>query len=143
MKRAWILLAVLVVAACGGGSSNKRLTHPQFVAAVERLCAQATDQVRQIPAASGTQLHKDERFSFHVLAIQAKFLKDARKLRPPASDEAVWKKALAYNEKLHATWGRIHDAAARGDAAATRAAVQHLQAIAQNPYYRHLGLKGC
>jgi hypothetical protein len=143
VKRAWILLAVLLVAACGGGSNNKRLTHPQFVVAVERLCAQATNQVRQIPAASGSQLHKDERFSSHVLEIQTKFLKDARKLRPPVRDDALWTKALAYNEKLHATWGRIHDAAARGDAAVARAAAQHLQAIAQNPYYQHLGLKGC
>jgi hypothetical protein len=111
--------------------------------AVDRLCAKATNQVRQIPAASGSQLHKDERFASHVLAIQSEFLKDARKLRPPAADAALWKKALAYNEKLHATWRRIRDAAARGDAAATRAAAQHLQVIAQNPYYRRLGLKGC
>ena len=78
-----------------------------------------------------------------MLAIQSKFLKDARKVRPPLSDDALWKKALAYNEKLHATWGRIHDAAARNDGAGVRKAAQHLQAIAQNPYYRHLGLKGC
>ena len=143
MKRALLLLAVLLVTACGGGSSNKRLTHAEFVAAVDRLCTQATNEVRQIPAASGSQLHKDERFASHVLTIQSKFLKDARKLRPPVRDVALWKKALAYNEKLHATWGRIRDAAARGDAAATRAAAQHLQAIAQNPYYRRLGLKGC
>lgn len=143
MRRAWILLAVLLVAACGGGSNNKRLTHEQLVGKVDKLCADAAKQVKQIPQASGSALHQDERFAFHLLAIQNDFLQKARKLRPPVRDEELWKKALNYDERLHATWGQIHAAAARGDARAVRDASKHLQAIALNPYFKPLGMKGC
>jgi len=138
-----VLFVALLVTSCGGGNKNARLTHAEFVSRVDKLCQQATSQVKQIPTASGTSLHQIERFVYHLRTIQMQFLSQAAKLHPPVKDEALWSKALEYDNKLLSTWTQIHEAAVRGDAKAARRLYQHLQTIALNPYFKQLGMTGC
>lgn len=141
MKR---LLAIAIVitltAGCGGG--NKRLSHAEFVKRADALCEASVAKLKQLQ--NPTNLSALVTYLEQARPIRARFLSDARKLRPPVADEPDWKRALAFDDKVLGYYDEMAAAAKRGDRNNLRRVAAVLRALpAKNPYEERLGLQGC
>jgi hypothetical protein len=139
-----ILLAILLgllVAGCGGGGSG-RLSHAEFVKRADTLCRESVAKLKLLQ--NPHSLPELVTYLKQARPIQEKFLADSRKLRPPPKDEADWKRAIAFDEKVLSYYDEMAAAAKRGDRANLRRVEASLRALpAKNPYQQRLGLQGC
>jgi hypothetical protein len=134
-----ILLLALALAGCGGGG---RLSHNAFVARVDALCKASVAEVKKVE--KPTSAAGLPRYLADVRPIQSRFLERARKLRPPARDEPVWRQALAFDRRVLHQYDLMGAAARRGDEKAVARIGRGLAALPErNPYERRLGMKGC
>jgi hypothetical protein len=133
--------ATLVLAGCGGGSAG-RLSHAEFVKRADALCNESVAKLRALP--NPATIPELVVYLEQARPIRTHFLTEARKLRPPAPDEADWRRALAFDEGVLGDYDRMIDAAKRHDRREFARANARLQALpATNPFERRLGLRGC
>jgi hypothetical protein len=124
---------------CGGGG---RLSHAGFVARVDQLCKTSIAEAKKVE--KPTSLAELPRYLEHLRPIQARFLDQAQKLRPPKRDEPVWRQALAFDRRVLHQYDLMAKAARHHDQKEVARISRRLQALpAQNPYERRLGMKGC
>lgn len=143
MHRALLLLLVPALAACGGSSSPQatttakpRLTQQQFVAAANAVCVRSDRAVYRIG-----NLTFDPRGWALTAAAARRAIADMRKVTPPAAKEAGFERLLAEGEKLAAGIQRVHDALAKKNLAAARAA-QTAATNADTAIHREAGKLG-
>ena len=117
-----LLLAILVVAGCGGSSNGQRLTREQYAAKADAVCGkykQKTDALSRPATLSDLADVSDQ-----VLPL----LHDARgelsRLRPPENEQATATAWLDEFDVIISDIEKIRDAAKKNDAAAVRAAAQ-------------------
>jgi hypothetical protein len=143
VKRTGVVATVLAfaVAGCGGGS-NGRLSHGEFVKRADALCRTSVAKLRQLP--NPKTLPQLVTYLKQARPIQETFLADSRKLRPPAKDEADWRRAIAFDEQVLRYYDEMAAAVNRGDRNTLRRVQAALRALpAKNPYEQRLGLQGC
>ena len=141
MKRVFAiaLFAAFVLAGCGGSG---RLTHAEFVKRADALCGKSVAKLRVLKNPSS--IPELVVYLKKAKPIRRSFLAEARNLTPPAKDEADWKRALAFDDKVVAYYDEMESAAKRGDRAGLRRVSASLRGLpAQNPYEQRLGLQGC
>jgi hypothetical protein len=141
MKRALLSIAVLALlaAGCGGGG---RLSHSAFVKRVNELCKTSIAEAKKVE--KPTSISELPAYLEHLRPIQARFLDQARKLRPPTRDESLWRQALAFDRRVLHEYDLMTAAAKRGDEKEVARISRRLQALpGQNPYERRLGMTGC
>jgi len=139
--KVWALaLAVaLVLAGCGGGT---RLSRSEFVARADALCRVSVGKLKALK--NPGSVPELVTYLKHARPIQARFIEDARKLRPPKHDEADWKRAIAFDVDVLRDYDEMAAAARRNDRKALARISARLEALpAMNPYQQRLGLKGC
>jgi hypothetical protein len=138
-----LLLAILLVAGCGGGSNGQRLTREQYAAKADAICGkykQKTDALSRPATLSDLADVSDQ-----VLPL----LHDARgelgHLRPPQNEKAT---ANAWLDEFNVVIGdveKIRDAARKNDTAAVQTAakpaLQHNQH--SNDLATQLGMTVC
>jgi len=138
-KRFAITVVALLLAGCGGGG---RLSHAAFVKRVDALCKTSIAAAKKVE--KPTSVGQIPRYLEHLRPIQARFLEQARKLRPPERDESLWRQALAFDRRVLHQYDLMTAAARRGDQKEVVRISRRLQALpARNPYERRLGMKGC
>jgi hypothetical protein len=111
------VLAVGLVAGCGGGSSSHaKLSHADFVKKADAICADYNKQTAKLPRAN----------SYDTIVTYAqqlqKIAKDSvgrfRQLNPPDDERANWKAFARAGDQLIATARQLEQAARRKDSAA-------------------------
>ncbi|MEO8690139.1 MAG: hypothetical protein ABI611_18225 [Solirubrobacteraceae bacterium] len=132
------LLALPLVAGCGGGLSKQ-----QLVAKADAICTRVNKQVAKEPDPKTT---KDlERLAKRTVEISDPALKDMEALKPPSNLESDFKKFVAVLKKQRDLTKKIGAAAGKGDTAQ----VQKIGAQAnkaQDEYHRltgRIGFKEC
>jgi hypothetical protein len=138
-----LVLAILLVAGCGGGSNGQRLTREQYAAKADAVCGkykQKTDALSRPASLSGLAAVSDQ-----VLPLLRGARGELSRLRPPESEQAT---AAAWLDEFDVIVGdieKIRDAARKNDAAGVRAAaqpaLQHNQR--SNELARQLGMTVC
>lgn len=133
MRRATLLLLLPVLAAaCGGGSkptaptttaAKPRPTEQQFVAAANAVCMRSDRAIYKVG-----RLSLDPAGWARTAAAARRAVADMKRVTPPAAEEAGFNRLLAEGEKLALGIQRVHDALAKKNYAAARAA----QAAATN-----------
>jgi hypothetical protein len=139
-KRFAITAVALLLAGCGGGGG--RLSHAAFVKRVDELCQTSIAAAKKVE--KPTSVPQIPLYLEHLRPIQARFLDQAQKLRPPARDEPLWRQALAFDRRVLHQYDLMTAAARHGDQKEVARISRRLQALpARNPYERRLGMKGC
>jgi hypothetical protein len=117
-----VLLAILLVAGCGGSSNGQRLSREQYAAKADAVCSKykhKTDALSRPASLAGLAAVSDQ-----VLPL----LRDARgelgRLRPPESEQATATAWLDQFDLITTDVKKIRDAAKKNDAAAVQAAAQ-------------------
>jgi hypothetical protein len=138
-KRLGIALALVFLAGCGGGGG---LSHAAFVKRVDALCKTAVADAKKVK--KPTSVAEIPRYLEDLRPIQARFLDQAQKLRPPDRDKSLWRQALAFDRRVLHEYDLMTAAARRHDQKEVARISRELQALpARNPYERRLGMKGC
>jgi hypothetical protein len=138
-----LLLAIVLVAGCGGGSSGPRLTREQYAAKADAICTkykQKTDALSRPSTLSDLADVSDQ-----VLPLLHKAKGELKHLRPPQDEEATANAWLDEFDVIVNDVEKIRDAAKKGDTAAIRAAaapaLQHDQH--SNDLATQLGMTVC
>ena len=87
MRVATLTLAVVALAACGGGSS--RLSHDELVKRANAICTQQATTIAQIPRGPANAINATG-YLGAVISVYEKAVKQFHGLRPPADDEAAY-----------------------------------------------------
>ncbi len=142
MTRLVALLALVLLAAACGGGGNQRLSHAEFVRRADALCQASVAELKKIP--NPTNITELIDYLKHARPIQARFIDQGRKLKPPLKDQPDWDRALALDEKILGYYDEMAAAAKKGDQNNLRRVTASLQALpAKNPYEQRLGMTGC
>jgi hypothetical protein len=115
-----LLLAVILAAGCGGGSSGQRLTREQYAAKADAICTkykQKTDALSRPSTLSDLADVSDQ-----VLPLLHKAKGELEDLRPPQNEEATANAWIDEFDVIIADVEKIRDAAKKNDTAAIRAA---------------------
>ncbi|HZU39633.1 MAG TPA: hypothetical protein VE992_01205 [Solirubrobacteraceae bacterium] len=136
-----IAVGALAVAGCGSSSnsnsssssssgsssssSSTTLTHSQLVAQANALCSQRNAQVSKLPKALAhpSSLKQAATYLGDVASINGPLLAKFHALKPPASDQATWSKAMADNDAEESLLNSARTAAASGNAAAVQSLI--------------------
>jgi hypothetical protein len=160
MRRAFIfllcaVLSGLALTACGG-SSNKRLSKPDFVAKADGICAKAnkdapkppSDLANVDPTAAGTTKEQLDEFGTFFDKLVKHFrgeLDDLRGVKPPADLQDTWDRALASLEETLNEADDAAQAAHDGDRATMKAKLDESDKHSKESdvLAKQLGLKVC
>jgi hypothetical protein len=117
-----LLLAILLVAGCGGSSNDQRLTRDQYAAKADAICGKYTQKTDALSRPATLSDLAD--VSDQVLPL----LRDARteldRLRPPQDEEAIANAWLDEFAVIIRDVEQIRDAAKKNDKTAVQAAAQ-------------------
>jgi len=142
MQRLALCVVVLVLGACGGGSSST-LTKAQYDTKLSHLCLLSSDQIRELHL-TGT-IGDFRHYARSIAHIDKEFLKQLAALKPPASIAA----AAAGYARESAKAAQDNDdaiaAAKAGDNVKLHAALTQLNhdSLAAWPYAKTMGATGC
>jgi hypothetical protein len=81
-----LITLALILAGCGGGGGDDRLSKEEFIAAADAICTEANDR---IDALGEPTLENVSEYVTEAEAISREQLASLRALRPPAEDEAT------------------------------------------------------
>ena len=144
MRRAQlVLLAFAVTFLASGCGGHKRLTHAELVSHMNAVCQSAIQQVIAIPAPRTSNLDRVGLYIVHLRRVATYVLNEERRIRPPAADEALFRKAIGFHVQIINTLTRLRAAARRHDRRAVRRGYKLLQGFAHNPYEERLGISSC
>jgi hypothetical protein len=141
-RASFLLLALVVVAGCGGGGSS-RLTRDQYAAKADAICAKYNQQTRAL--ANPSSLSELANVADQTIPILDHALGDLRKLKPPSDEQATADQWLAQVENLGGDLKEIRDKAKAND----MRGVQHVVPKATqhntkgNQLATQLGMKVC
>jgi len=111
------VLAVALVAGCGGGgSSNAKLTHDEFVQKADAICADYNKQTAKL----GTPRSYDEiaAYAQKLQQVAADAVGKFKQLNPPADERANWKAFAKSGDELVAVAKQLEQAGRKKDTAA-------------------------
>jgi hypothetical protein len=111
-RASFLLLALVVVAGCGGGGSS-RLTRDQYAAKADAICAKYNQQTRAL--ANPSSLSELANVADQTIPILDHALGDLRKLKPPSNEQATADQWLAQVENLGGDLKEIRDKAKAND----------------------------
>jgi hypothetical protein len=133
-----LLLAIVLVAGCGGGgAAGARLTREQYASKADAICGKYKLQTNALARPSTlTELAK---VTDQVLPILDHARSELRKLRPPAREQATADAWLQQFDVIVDDLKKIRDKAAGNDAAAVQSLAQ--AALRDNEHANELGRK--
>lgn len=140
---AFLVVALAVVAGCGGGSS-KRLSRKDFDAKGNAICAKYN--ARQKSVAQPKTINDLSPALRKLLPLARQQLSELKKLNPPQADDATWKTLLARAQQENdLVANRLLAASDKKDVAKIQQLLQNLQALDQqnNADAQKIGLNTC
>jgi chromosome segregation ATPase len=105
----FLLVAIALVAGCGGGGSGTRLTKQEYASKADAICGKYNRQVKDL--SNPQNLSELEKVADQTLAILANAITDLKKLNPPASEQAKADQWLTQVENLEEDLTEIRDGA--------------------------------
>ena len=137
------MLAVALVAGCGGGGGGKRLTRDEYATKADAICGKYTQQTKAL--ANPKSLSDLADVADKSLPILDHAISDLRKLKPPANEQSTVDQWLAQVENLKGDLKEIRDKAKTSDIQGVQAVVpkatQHNRQ--SNQLATELGMKVC
>ncbi|HKR65457.1 MAG TPA: hypothetical protein VJZ00_17130 [Thermoanaerobaculia bacterium] len=138
------LLTLLLLAGCGGGGGGKRLSRQEFDSKGNAICAKYN--AKQKSVAQPKNLNDLSPALRKLLPLARQQLDELKKLSPPQSDDAAWKKLLARaQEENDLVANRLLPASDKKDVAKIQQLLNDLQTLDQqnNTDAQKLGLSTC
>jgi hypothetical protein len=117
----FLLVAIALVAGCGGGGSGTRLTKEEYASKADAICGKYNRQVGEL--SNPQNLSELEEVADQTLSILANAIKDLKKLTPPASEQAKADQWLSQVENLEEDLTKIRDGAKERSMQAVQAVV--------------------
>jgi exonuclease V gamma subunit len=117
----FLLVAIALVAGCGGGGSGTRLTKEEYASKADAICGKYNRQVGEL--SNPQNLSELEGVADQTLSILANAIKDLKKLTPPASEQAKADQWLSQVENLEEDLTKIRDGAKERSMQAVQAVV--------------------
>jgi hypothetical protein len=105
----FLLVAIVLVAGCGGGGSGTRLTKREYASKADAICGKYNRQVRGL--SNPQNLSELEKVADQTLSVLASAIRDLKKLSPPASEQAKADQWLTQVENLEEDLTEIRDGA--------------------------------
>lgn len=122
MRRApFLLLAVVFAAGCGGGGGSERLTRADYAKKADAICGKYSQQTKAL--ANPENLSDLADVADKTVPILDNALKDLRKLKPPANEQATADQWLAEVDNLKGDLTEIRDKAKDKDLKGVQAVV--------------------
>jgi hypothetical protein len=137
-----LITLALILAGCGGGGGDDRLSKEEFIAAADAICKEANDRIE---ALGEPTLENVSEYVTEAEAISREQLGALRALRPPAEDEATLNGAYDLIEQQIDLAVQGVDALTSGDQAAFQeidAQITSIEAEADQ-VARDYGLQEC
>jgi len=137
-----VLALATILAGCGGGGGDDRLSKEEFIVAADAICKQANEQ---IGALGEPTLENIDEYLADAEAISREQLGQLRALKPPAADEATLNGAYDLIEQQIALAADGVEALKSGDQAAfeqVNAQITTIEAEADQ-IARDYGLQEC
>lgn len=117
----FLVVAIALVAGCGGGGDGARLTKEEYASKADAICGQYNQQVSEL--SNPQNLTELEKVADQTLSILTKAIKDLKKLTPPAGEQAKADQWLSQVENLEDDLTEIRDGARDNDMQAVQAVV--------------------
>jgi hypothetical protein len=139
-----LLLALLFVSGCGGGGGgSKRLSRAEYASKADAVCGKYNQQTRALQ--NPTSLSELAKVADKTLPILDNAIRDLRKLKPPANEQATVDEWLAGVENLKGDLTEIRDKAKGNDMAGVQAVVPKAQEhnTRSNQLATQLGMSVC
>lgn len=137
------MLAVALVAGCGGGGGGKRLTRDEYATKADAICGKYTQQTKAL--ANPKSLSDLADVADKSLPILDHAISDLRKLKPPANEQSTVDQWLAQVGNLKGDLKEIRDKAKTNDVKGVQAVVPQATRHnrASNQLATQLGMKVC
>jgi hypothetical protein len=137
-----LVLAALVLTACGGGSD--RLSRAELASRASKICTQQAATIAQIPRGPANPVNAAG-YLGAVLSIYEKAIKQFHALRPPKDEEATYKAYLGELDRNADILRTLRAAAAaqQPKAYVTGQAALHRSRLRLAALQRRLGFTGC
>jgi hypothetical protein len=137
-----LLLGIVVLAGCGGGS-GKRLSKAEYASKADAICGKYNQQTKSLQNPSNLSDLAD--VADKTLPILGNALKDLRKLKPPANEQATVDQWLTQVENLEGDLTEIRDKAKTNDLQGVQAVVPRAQEhnTKSNQLASQLGMSVC
>ena len=137
------MLAVALVAGCGGGGGGKRLTRDEYATKADAICGKYTQQTKAL--ANPKSLSDLAVVADKTLPILDHAISDLRKLKPPANEQSTVDQWLAQVANLKGDLKEIRDKAKTNDVQGVQAVVPQATRHnrASNQLATQLGMKVC
>ena len=110
MRRAFLLAACLVLAACAGGGS-KRLSREDYAKQADAVCTRFNRQQPALPSLQNVTTAQVARLADRTLPLLDKTIADLRRLAPPKDEQDLADRWLAALRRLRVDALRIRDRA--------------------------------
>jgi chromosome segregation ATPase len=121
----FLVVAIALVAGCGGGGDGTRLTKQEYASQADAICGKYNRQVKEL--SNPRNLSELEKVADQTLSILANAINDLKKLNPPASEQAKADQWLSQVENLEEDLTEIRDRAKDRNRQAVRAVVPKAQ----------------
>ncbi len=110
-----VVAALLVLAGCGGGGGGERLSHDEYVAKADAICAALVKEQKTLPSPSS--IAEIPGYVDQALPMVDSALARIRALRPPKELEEGVGRWLAATAETRDQLAKLRAAAAKGDQA--------------------------
>jgi hypothetical protein len=141
-RAAFLVLALVLLAGCGGGG-GKRLSREEYASKADAICGKYNQQTKAL--ANPSNLTELAAVADKTLPILDNALKDLRKLKPPANEQATVDKWLDQVANLKGDLKDIRDKAKSNDMQGVQGVVPKAQQHnnRSNQLATQLGLQVC
>jgi chromosome segregation ATPase len=120
-RATFLILAIGLAAGCGGAAGGERLTKQEYAAKADAICGKYNGEVRQL--SNPQNLSELEQVANQTLTILGDAIRDLKKLKPPASEQAKADQWLTQVENLEDDLTEIRDRAKDKNMQAVQAVV--------------------
>jgi len=117
----FLILAIGLAAGCGGAAGGERLTKQEYAAKADTICEKYNREVREL--SNPQNLSELEQVANQTLPILGNAIRDLKKLKPPANEQAKADQWLTQVENLQDDLTEIRDSAKDKDMQAVQAVV--------------------
>jgi hypothetical protein len=136
-----IVLAVVLLAACSGGSG--RLSREEYSKQADAICTKYNAKLKAL--ARPTSINALPAYVDQALPLARKGDDELRALKPPKDEEQTAKEWLDQNDSVVGSMERLRDAATKGDRTGIQTALNEATSANRtaNGLARRLGLTVC